>query len=114
MGKFVRDAKGEIVAVGGAPILAKTLDRKPRDCEGCGYAKWVKGDRLFIVQNAIGAMEWLCPDCATERGLPEEHYQRNHYAPFNPRIASARQQREEELQRKVGTTSDLAACMCYF
>jgi hypothetical protein len=113
MGKFLRNAKGDIVAVGGAPVLAKTLDRKPRDCQSCGFTKWVKGDKLFIVQNPSGAMEWICPDCAMERGLPEEHYRRNHYVAFNPRIATTTQ-RDEDIQRKVGGTSDLAACMCYF
>jgi hypothetical protein len=111
MGRFLRNAEGQIVAVGGAPVLEKTLDKKPRDCEGCGFAKWVKGDKLFIVQSSIGSMEWLCPDCATERGLPDEHYQRNHYAPFNTRIAAARQVKEPIRQ---GGTSDLTACMCYF
>ena len=113
MGKFLRDSKGEIVAVGGAPVLEKSLDRKPRDCEGCGFTKWVKGDKLFIVQNDVGKMEWLCPDCAVERGLPEEHHQRNHYAPFNARIATVREKMEQQ-RTKVTTSSDFAACMCGF
>lgn len=62
----------------GAPVLERTLDRKTKRCEGCGFKNWARGDKLFIVQSSTaGMMEWLCPDCAVERGLPHEHYHRN-------------------------------------
>ena len=114
MGRFLKDAKGNIVTVSGAPVLEKTLDRKPRDCEGCSFAKWVKGDKLYIVQNSNGAMEWLCPDCACEKGLPEEYYKRNHYAPHNARIAAVQEKMEAQRKASVSSTSDFAACMCGF
>jgi hypothetical protein len=101
MGKFLRDKDGNFVAIDGAMVLEKTLDRKPRDCEQCGFNKWVKKDKIFIIQKSGGGgsmpvsknhrilsapssfgggMEWICPDCALQRGLPAEHYHKNFYA----------------------------------
>ena len=52
MGKFLRDPRtGDPVAIDGGLVLEKTLDRKPRDCEQCGYNKWVKNDKIFMVQG---------------------------------------------------------------
>ena len=110
MGKFLRDKDGNFVAIDGAMVLEKTLDRKPRDCEQCGFNKWVKKDKIFIIQRnggltvpsvdsskrhrlsapppvlgtANGGMEWICPDCALARGLPAEHYHKNFYATPSP------------------------------
>jgi len=51
MGKFLRDATGNLVAIDGGLVLERILDRKPRDCESCGYSKWVKKDKVFIIQG---------------------------------------------------------------
>jgi hypothetical protein len=68
----------------GAPVLERTLDRKTKECTGCGFKKWFRGDKLFIVQSrSTGTMEWLCPDCAVDRGLPPEHYHRNRHSQKN-------------------------------
>jgi hypothetical protein len=80
MGKFLKDKDGNLVAVGGAPVLERTLERKTRECEACGYKKWCKGDKLFIVQSPTGLMQWLCPDCAVLRGLPQEHHHKNFHS----------------------------------
>lgn len=112
MGKFLRDAKGGVVYVEGAPVLEKVLDRKPRDCQGCGFSKWVKNDKLFIVQNSAGAMNWLCPDCACDRGLPDDYHHKNHYAPYNSRVAATQERMNK--QRNVESATDFSACMCGF
>jgi hypothetical protein len=105
MGKFLRDKEGNLVNINGGLVLEKVLDRKPRDCELCGFHKWVKKDKIFIIQRnglgmpilgtknnnkgtvvpppfggTSGGMEWICPDCALRRGLPPEHYHKNYYA----------------------------------
>ena len=142
MGKFLRDARGNLVAIEGGLVLERTLDRKPRDCESCGYSKWVKKDKVFIIQGGSGAapsspdninnnntspssssasasatnplnpmeengvlggyvgggsMEWICPDCALNRGLPIEFYHKNFYAPGN---AEARHQKKQQKQKQ--------------
>jgi hypothetical protein len=101
MGKFLRDKDGNLVNINGGLVLEKNLDRKPRDCEQCGFQKWVKRDKIFIIQrNTFGAipgmmqhphaaaggggMEWICPDCALWRGLPPECYHKNFYATPTP------------------------------
>jgi hypothetical protein len=113
MGKFLRNKDtGNIVAVGGAPVLEKTLDRKPRDCEACGFNKWIKGDKLFIVQNPSGqGMDWLCPGCALERGLPKQHYYKNRYATANMVVE---EQAIATSKNAITSVMDLAACMCHF
>ncbi|KAG7358472.1 hypothetical protein IV203_015061 [Nitzschia inconspicua] len=104
MGKFLRDNDGNLVNINGGLVLEKILDRKPRDCEECRFHKWVKKDKIFIIQrNAFGGaipnkgspfgsgaggggMEWICPDCALIRGLPAEHYHKNFYATPTPDV----------------------------
>jgi hypothetical protein len=54
MGKFLKDSKGNLVAIEGGLVLERTLDRKPRDCESCGFSKWVKKDKVFIIQGGSG------------------------------------------------------------
>eukprot|EP00529_Nitzschia_sp_RCC80_P037035 CAMPEP_0113474130 /NCGR_PEP_ID=MMETSP0014_2-20120614/18417_1 /TAXON_ID=2857 /ORGANISM="Nitzschia sp." /LENGTH=154 /DNA_ID=CAMNT_0000366951 /DNA_START=282 /DNA_END=746 /DNA_ORIENTATION=+ /assembly_acc=CAM_ASM_000159 len=105
MGKFLRDPRtGDPVAIDGGLVLEKTLDRKPRDCEQCGYNKWVKNDKIFMVQKSKGGeegidanndndnsggagggggmqvMQWICPDCALKRGLHPQFYHKNFYS----------------------------------
>lgn len=95
-------------------MLEKILDRKPRDCQRCGFAKWIKGDKLFIVAGN----EWLCPDCAVTGGLPAEYYYRNHYATLpipkaveQAATAGGRNRPPPSGQSGLG---ELLACMCYF
>eukprot|EP00980_Cylindrotheca_fusiformis_P025995 scaffold15116_cov65-Cylindrotheca_fusiformis.AAC.2 len=88
MGKFLRDKDGNLVSVGGAPVLERTLERKTKDCDACGYKRWCRGDKLFILQSPTGSMEWLCPDCAVRRGLPQEHYHRNFHSKTTAAIAA--------------------------
>jgi hypothetical protein len=142
MGKFLKDSNGNLVAIEGGLVLERTLDRKPRDCESCGFSKWVKKDKVFIIQGGSGtskstttpsttpsattsssnnnnnnnnnnilntsnnnnnntssgssssnevlggyagggSMEWICPECALNRGLPIEFYHKNFHAPGN-------------------------------
>jgi len=54
MGKFLRDSRGNLVAIDGGLVLERILDRKPRDCESCGFSKWVKKDKVFIIQGGSG------------------------------------------------------------
>jgi surface antigen len=117
MGKFLRDSRGDLVAIEGGLVLERTLDRKPRDCESCGFSKWAKKDKVFIIQGGSGmsaskrnknidgssdalggyvgggSMEWICPDCAIKRGLPIEFYHKNFFSPGN---AQARQYQEQQ------------------
>lgn len=107
MGKFLRDSQGNLVAIEGGLVLERTLDRKPRDCESCGFSKWAKGDKCFIIQGGSGmnrnsnnnntdgpgggfvgggSMEWICPDCAIVRGLPIEFYHKNFFSPGNDMV----------------------------
>jgi hypothetical protein len=122
MGKFLRDSRGDLVAIEGGLVLERTLDRKPRDCESCGFSKWAKKDKVFIIQGGSGmstpkrnkgnkgpdessnvqggyvgggSMEWICPDCAIKRGLPIEFYHKNFFSPGN---AQARQHQEQQNQ----------------
>jgi len=88
MGKFLKDSDGNLVSIDGGLVLERTLDRKPRDCEMCGFSKWAKKDKVFIIQVNGGGMEWICPDCAIKRGLPIEFYHKNFFSPGN---AEARQ-----------------------
>lgn len=147
MGKFLRDKDGNFVAIDGGLVLEKTLDRKPRDCESCGFSRWVRKDKIFIIQQqqtqtqqqpqqqqcqttilsfppqvrvcdgsmgdggAVaafgggggggGGMEWICPDCALQRGLPPEHYHKNFYSTGNERAIKI--QAERQRQRKNTT-----------
>ena len=126
MGKFLRDKDGNFVAIDGAMVLEKTLDRKPRDCEQCGFNKWVKKDKIFIIQRnggltvpsvdsskrhrlsapppvlgtANGGMEWICPDCALARGLPAEHYHKNFYATPSPQTMQIHQRAAQSHNKK--------------
>lgn len=114
MGKFVLDKEGRMVAIGGSPVLEKTLERKPRDCQGCGFTRWAKGDKLFI----LSGNEWLCPDCAVAQGLPTEHYHRNHYAThppppgFQPPMNST--STSGANRRPQSGLGECMAFMCYF
>ena len=129
MGKFLKDSNGNLVAIEGGLVLERILDRKPRDCESCGFSKWVKKDKVFIIQGGSGtnkststtatttttandnnndtsnnnntsmsssstnevlggyagggSMEWICPECALNRGLTIEFYHKNFHAPGN-------------------------------
>lgn len=112
MGKFLRDDAGRMVSIRGSPVLEKTLDRKPRDCQSCGFAKWIKGDKLFIVAGN----EWICPDCAVKRGLPVQYYQRNHYATQPLPAGVLDKMASSNPKSRPGQTSlgEIFACMCYF
>jgi hypothetical protein len=111
MGKFLRDDKGLMVAVDGAPVLEKKLDRKPRDCEGCGFDRWIRGDKLFIIKGN----EWLCPDCAVQQGLPTDFYIRNHFATAPlPDALVTPEVPEKSRSTNISGIGDLFACMCYF
>ena len=57
MGKFLRDKDGNMVTIGGAPVLERSLDKKPRDCEECGFDRWILGDKIFIIQSVGGEMQ---------------------------------------------------------
>jgi hypothetical protein len=57
MGKFLRDKDGNMVTIGGAPVLERVLDKKPRDCEHCGFNQWILGDKVFIIQAVGGKMQ---------------------------------------------------------
>eukprot|EP00536_Pseudo-nitzschia_multiseries_P010582 jgi/Psemu1/67493/estExt_Genemark1.C_3280019 len=129
MGKFLRDSMGNLVAIEGGLVLERTLDRKPRDCESCGFSKWVKKDKVFIIQGGTGisppqqrrsrstdggggngsggyppggSMEWICPDCAVKRGLPVEFYHKNFYSPGNAETRDLHQQQREQEARQEG------------
>ena len=120
MGKFLRNKVGTIVAIAGAPVLEKNPEKKPRDCQLCGFSRWAKGDKLFI----LGGNQWVCPDCAIQQGLPPDYYHRNAYATqppppsfqkietttANPAAAAAA---ETTSQRQSGLR-DLMSCMCLF
>mmetsp|Transcript_9151 Transcript_9151/g.22262 ORF Transcript_9151/g.22262 Transcript_9151/m.22262 type:complete len:151 (-) Transcript_9151:126-578(-) len=129
MGKFLRDSMGNLVAIEGGLVLERTLDRKPRDCESCGFSKWVKKDKVFIIQGGTGmsphghnsngggagygqnqnqhhlsggSMEWICPDCAVKRGLPVEFYHKNFYSPGNSQARDTQYKREREARQEGG------------
>ncbi len=113
MGKFLLDKDGRMVALGGTPVLEKTLDRKPRNCQSCGFDKWAKGDKLFI----LSGNEWVCPDCAVANGLPVEHYHRNHYATQPPPAGyqtSFKSINVPNGNRKLSGVGECMAFMCYF
>jgi hypothetical protein len=129
MGKFLRDKDGNLVNINGGLVLEKILDRKPRDCEHCGFQKWVKKDKIFIIQrngSAIpilgkndnngtvvpppfggtgGGMEWICPDCALRRGLPPEHYHKNYFATPTPEALWILQQQQQQQRRSPAQTA---------
>jgi hypothetical protein len=109
MGKFLKDKDGQMVSIDGALVLERTLDKKERNCDCCGFEKWVLGDKCFIVHNTEGGMQWLCPDCALTRGLPIEHYKKNCYATalFDPID-------ESKLAIPLLNPLDLIACFCHF
>lgn len=117
---FLRDPEGGMVSIGGSPVLEKTLDRKPRNCQGCDFGKWAKGDKLFI----LAGNQWFCPDCAISQGLPPEYYHRNAYATEAPPNGyTGKQQtipptpqktRANDNQREQSGIGELLACMCYF
>ena len=112
---FLKDQDGNIVTVGGAPVLEKVLDKKPRDCELCGYDQWVLGDSCYIMQNTKeGGMMWFCADCALRRGLPKEHYKRNYYSKATDQESENLAARSTLNPLKILTGSDLGACFCYF
>lgn len=135
MGKFLKDSQGNPVAIDGGLVLEKNLDRKPRDCEQCGFNKWVKKDKIFIIQRTPGGvggaiptetggpshrmsapppsfgspnggMEWICPDCALQRGLPAEHYHKNFYAsPSKEAIQLLQQQQQTSRSSGKGANA---------
>jgi hypothetical protein len=113
MGKFLKDKDGQMVSIDGAPVLERTLDRKEKNCDGCGFEKWVLGDKCFIVHNTEGGMQWLCPDCALARGLPKEHYKKNVYATS---LFDATEETEDKntLSIPLLNPMDLIACFCNF
>ena len=114
MGKFLRDKEGNLVAIEGGLVLERNLDRKPRACESCGFSKWAKGDKVFIIQGGSGkgqgfnndfggfvgggSMEWICPDCAITRGLPVEFYHKNFFSKANAQT--------RHLKPKTSTTAN--------
>jgi hypothetical protein len=118
MGKFLKDKDGQMVSIDGAPVLERTLDKKPKDCDGCGFEKWVLGDKCFIVHNKEGGMQWICSDCALARGLPKEHYKKNVYATslFDPTEDSEDKEAEDKntLTTPLLNPLDLIACFCHF
>jgi hypothetical protein len=67
----------------GAPIFVKVMAKgakKPRECQGCSFQKWCIGDTCFIVSTKIpGELNWLCPECAIKRGLPDVHHRTNRF-----------------------------------
>jgi hypothetical protein len=83
LGNFLKDERGELVTMEGAPILQKQMmkgAKKPRACQGCSFRKWCIGDTCFIVSTKIpGELNWLCPNCAVKRGLPEVHHRKNRF-----------------------------------
>jgi hypothetical protein len=118
MGKFLRNKVGTIVAIAGAPVLEKNPEKKPRDCQLCGFSRWAKGDKLFI----LGGNQWVCPDCAIQQGLPPDYYHRNAYATQPPppsfqkletTTANPAAAAETTSQRQSGLR-DLMSCMCLF
>lgn len=154
MGKFLRDKGGNLVAIEGGLVLERTLDRKPRDCESCGFSKWAKKDKVFIIQGGTGmgtmsttptnnnndpiqeksgtvlggyagggSMEWICPDCAIQRGLPIEFYHKNFYSPGNAQARNFQQQQRHEARQEGGGRNlpggierllDLTSSLCRF
>jgi hypothetical protein len=144
-----------LVAIDGGLVLEKSLDRKPRDCEQCGFNRWVKKDKMFIIQrnNLMGnetptammyqqhqqqaaasggggrggggthrtsqqpplfggsasSMEWICPDCALQRGLPPEHYHKNFYATMNPQCLKLLEEKQKQQQEKEKETRGCTA-----
>jgi hypothetical protein len=109
MGKFLRNKGGEIVAIRGAPVLEKHPEKKPRDCQECGFSRWAKGDKLFI----LGGNQWVCPDCAVQQGLPSEHYHRNAYA-TQPPPPSYNVTPPPDTTRRQSGFGDLVSCICLF
>lgn len=117
MGKFLLDTEGQMVSIGGSPVLEKALDRKPRNCQNCGFSKWAKGDKLFI----LAGNQWCCPDCAVSQGLPPEYYHRNAYATESP---PAGFQQKGATPKKAAATAnrgaaqsglgEFMACLCHF
>eukprot|EP00534_Pseudo-nitzschia_fraudulenta_P002708 CAMPEP_0201127060 /NCGR_PEP_ID=MMETSP0850-20130426/28680_1 /ASSEMBLY_ACC=CAM_ASM_000622 /TAXON_ID=183588 /ORGANISM="Pseudo-nitzschia fraudulenta, Strain WWA7" /LENGTH=144 /DNA_ID=CAMNT_0047395755 /DNA_START=45 /DNA_END=479 /DNA_ORIENTATION=+ len=144
MGKFLRDPSGNLVAIDGGLVLERTLDRKPRDCQSCGFSKWAKKDKVFIIQGGSGmctpndgssgnlggfagggSMEWICPDCAIKRGLPVEFYHKNFYSPGNPEARQYSEQRKRAQQQRQGAAGrtlpegiekllDMTSSLCHF
>jgi len=55
-------------------------------------------------------MEWICPDCALQRGLPPEHYHKNFYSPGNPEAFRILRQRQQEQQQQQGGTAGESNC----
>ncbi len=124
MGKFLRDAQGNMVAIEGGLVLERSLDRKPRDCESCGFSKWAKGDKCFIIQGGSGgSMQWICPDCAIVKGLPIEFYHKNYFSEGNDLVrqllpeAMAKQAQEEQMSKSPGPIErllDITTSLCSF
>jgi hypothetical protein len=141
MGKFLRDSKGNLVDIEGGLVLERTLDRKPRDCESCGFSKWAKKDKVFIIQGGTGlpkgnantvggyvgggSMEWICPDCAIKRGLPIEFYHKNFFSPGNAQAMQYLEQHKrtgQQTQQAVNTAGagplekllDMTSGLCHF
>jgi hypothetical protein len=110
MGKFLKDKDGQMVAIDGAPVLERSLDKKEKACEGCGFEKWVLGDKCFIVHKTDGGMQRLCPNCALAQGLPKEHYKKNYYA--TALLGAAEQ--AEGFTIALLNPLDLVACFCHF
>ena len=123
MGKFLRDSQGNMVAIEGGLVLERKLDRKPRDCESCGFSKWAKGDKCFIIQGGGGGMQWICPDCAIVKGLPIEFYHKNYFSEGNDLVrqllpqATAKQAQEEQMSKSQGPIAkllDITTSLCSF
>ncbi|OEU23353.1 hypothetical protein FRACYDRAFT_259368 [Fragilariopsis cylindrus CCMP1102] len=153
MGKFLKDSSGNLVAIEGGLVLERILDRKPRDCESCGFSKWVKKDKVFIIQGGTsgtnkstsitatttttandsnndtnnnnntsmsssstnevlggyaggGSMEWICPECALNRGLPIEFYHKNFHAPGNAEARHKKSQSQATATAKKAKNSN--------
>jgi hypothetical protein len=131
--------------------LEKVLERKPRDCESCGFSRWVRKDKIFIIQQQHhhhqqqqsrpqqmrnqttvmsfppggggvssppeggggggggfggGGMEWICPDCALQRGLPPEHYHKNFYSEGNERAMRLQAEWQRRHQQAANASSN--------
>jgi len=134
MGKFLRDASGNMVAIEGGLVLERTLDRKPRDCQSCGFSKWAKKDKVFIIQGGSGngkpggyvgggGMEWICPDCALKRGLPIEFYHKNFFSAGNNQARMREEEQRNQKQQAKGARGlptgiekilDMTSSLCHF
>lgn len=90
----------KFLSVHGDVMLKKQIlhTRRARSCATCKFREWSKGDVCYLLvknnknntnrssrndnkQAADDEVQqlylWLCPDCALQNGMPEEHYHYN-------------------------------------